>query len=264
MTTKLYLIMVEENLFHPKYVHDLIDNLTKDYEVVGITLEKDVFKKGFLHFLNRQIHTWGIIGFFYIALKSVVLKIPDKIGLVNDLSLKSIAKKREIPFMETYDDNSKEHTEYLKKLKIDIIIASSGQLFKHELLNLPKIACINRHASLLPKYGGMLPVFWAMYFEEKEFGVSIHYMIDKFDQGDIIYKKAIPLLKKNSLYKNYIIAFDVAVIVTLQALKNVRDRKIVGKYYHNDREYFSSPSFAKIDELKKKGYKTFSISDLLT
>lgn len=255
--------MVEENLFHPGYIRDLLKKLGSNYKVVGITLEKDVYKKGYLHFLSRQIHLWGMIGFTYIAVKSILKKGLDKLRIYGSLSLESIARENNLKFIESFNHNSPRHLAYLRKLKIDIIIVSSGQLFSPELLSIPKIACINRHTSLLPKYGGVMPVFWAMYYNEKKFGVSVHYMVEKFDQGDIIYQEQIPIMKKNSLYINYVIAFQKSVDVTLQALENVRNKKIMGKFYHNDKEYFSFPSFEKIRQLREKGYKIFSLTDIL-
>lgn len=254
--------MADENLFHPRYVLKLIQNLGNQYQIIGITLTKDSYKKGFLDFLKQQLYLWGILGFIYIAFMSSLRGLLDKFNLIDNLSLQNIAKKNKIKYIESFNVNEKKHLEYLKNSKIDIIISSCGHIFRKELLDLPKIACINRHSALLPKYGGVLPVFWAMYFGEKEFGVSVHYMVEKIDQGSILSQIKIPLKKENSLFKNYILAFDKSVKAVIDALKNVRNRKIAAHFYPNEKQYFSFPSFKEIDKFKAMGNKTFSRKDI--
>lgn len=79
-------------------------------------------------------------------------------------------------------------------LKADFIItAGYGKLLPKELLNEPKIASLNLHFSLLPKYRGANPGEWAILMNEKETGITIIEMNDKFDQGGIIYQEKISI-----------------------------------------------------------------------
>lgn len=264
MNRKLYFILADENLFHPKFFLKLLKKLNQNYEVVGITLAKDTHKSGLINFIKQQLNLWGVIGFLYIGMKSFIYLILEKLNNKNSLSLKSIARKNNIKYVESFNVNDESHLEYLKKLKIDIIISSCGHIFKKDLLKLPKIACINRHSALLPKYGGVLPVFWAMVFEEKKFGVSIHYMVDKIDQGDILSQIEIPLKRENSLFKNYLLAFEKSVDAIILALENLDKNRIAVRFLPNEKQYFSFPSNEKIKELKEKGFKTFSLKDIFS
>src|SRR3990167_2933061 len=216
---QLYFILTNENLFHPRYFAGVLKLLNNQkYKVVGVTqvIER---RKSFINFLIRQLNLWGWLGFLAIVSLSLLAK--------KSSSLKLVAQKYKIKYFETKDVNTKSHLNYIKKLKPDIIVSSCGQIFKRELLELPKIACINRHSALLPKYGGVLPVFWAMYHNEKKFGVSIHIMVEKIDQGDIVCQKAILRNYKNSLFSNYIIAFRESIQATIKALNNLNKNKIV-------------------------------------
>jgi methionyl-tRNA formyltransferase len=58
-----------------------------------------------------------------------------------------------------------------------------------EMLNIPKYGAINMHGSLLPKYRGRCPINWVIINGETETGVTLHYMIEKPDAGDIIAQK---------------------------------------------------------------------------
>lgn len=262
MKTRLYFILADENLFHPRFFLLCLKKLKKDYEVIGITVARDLHKKGFLGFLKQQLSIWGLLGFLYIAFMSSIYSILDKFNLIDNLSLSNIAKKNNIEHIESFNVNQENHLNHLRKLNIDIIISSCGHIFKTDLLKLPKIACINRHTALLPKYGGVLPVFWAMYFEEKKFGVSVHYMVEKIDEGNILSQIEIPLKKENSLFKNYILGFDKSVDAIVIALENLKNHKIITYFHPNEKQYFSFPGNDKIKELKEKGYKTFSYKDI--
>ena len=60
-----------------------------------------------------------------------------------------------------------------------------------EILDLPKFGAFNLHGSYLPDYRGRCPVNWAIIKGEKKTGVTLHYMIDKPDAGDIVGQKAV-------------------------------------------------------------------------
>lgn len=67
-----------------------------------------------------------------------------------------------------------------------IITCAYGQIIPEELLLLPKLGCINVHASLLPKYRGGAPIHWAKINGDEKTGVTIMYMAKNMDTGDII------------------------------------------------------------------------------
>lgn len=84
--------------------------------------------------------------------------------------------------------------EEILQLEPDIIItAAFGQLLPTEILDAPKFGCLNVHASLLPKYRGGAPIHQAIIDGEKETGVTIMYMVEKLDAGDIISQIHVPI-----------------------------------------------------------------------
>ena len=79
-------------------------------------------------------------------------------------------------------------------LKPDLIVtAAYGQIIPKQLLDLPEYGCINAHGSLLPKYRGGAPIQRAIINGEDKTGISIMYMDEKMDEGDIIYQKSIDI-----------------------------------------------------------------------
>ncbi len=74
-----------------------------------------------------------------------------------------------------------------------IVVAAYGQFLPRALLDLPPHGVINVHPSLLPKYRGAAPIQWAVARGEVETGVSIIYLVEKMDAGDIIQQERLPL-----------------------------------------------------------------------
>lgn len=66
------------------------------------------------------------------------------------------------------------------------VVVAYGEIIKQHLLDMPKMACINLHASLLPKYRGAAPIQRCLINGEKETGITIMHMVKKMDAGDII------------------------------------------------------------------------------
>jgi len=74
-----------------------------------------------------------------------------------------------------------------------IVVAAYGQILPKEVLNLPRYGCLNIHTSLLPKYRGASPIHSAIAAGEKQSGVTIMWMDEGLDTGDILLQQAVTL-----------------------------------------------------------------------
>ncbi|MDP0589322.1 MAG: formyltransferase family protein [Candidatus Endonucleobacter bathymodioli] len=109
-------------------------------------------------------------------------------------TLKSFALTENIPyyFMDNGSDQALE--KWAKDINPDVIVVySMSQLLKKNIFNIPKYGTINLHPALLPSYRGPFPDFWMYYNCEKEGGVTIHYIDEGEDTGDIIYQEKYPI-----------------------------------------------------------------------
>lgn len=89
----------------------------------------------------------------------------------------------------------KESVEELRALQPDLCVtAAFGQILSQELLDIPRLGNINVHASLLPKHRGSAPIAWAILQGDKEAGVTTMMMDRGVDTGDMLLKKATPIL----------------------------------------------------------------------
>ncbi len=88
----------------------------------------------------------------------------------------------------------KEQYEEVLSLEPDLIITCAyGQILPKEILEAPRLGCINVHASLLPKLRGGAPIHHAIIDGHTKTGITIMYMTSGMDEGDIIAKKEIPI-----------------------------------------------------------------------
>ncbi|WP_416322803.1 methionyl-tRNA formyltransferase [Mycoplasmopsis felis] len=82
----------------------------------------------------------------------------------------------------------------LNELDFDILLSCAfGQYIPMNILELPKIASINIHGSLLPKYRGAAPIQYSLLNGDTETGVSLIYMTKEMDAGNIIFSESIPI-----------------------------------------------------------------------
>ena len=99
--------------------------------------------------------------------------------------VKELALKENIPVFTP--ENIKEDYQVILDVKPDLIVTCAyGKIIPKELILLPKYGCVNIHASLLPKYRGAAPIQWALINGEKVTGVTLMYMDEFMDTGNII------------------------------------------------------------------------------
>ena len=114
-------------------------------------------------------------------------------GQINISPIKKLANDKAILVLQP--EKIKEDYQEIINLKPDIIITCAyGQIIPRELLECPRLGCINVHASLLPKLRGGAPIHKAIIEGHSKTGITIMYMNTKMDEGDIITQEEIEIL----------------------------------------------------------------------
>jgi len=98
-------------------------------------------------------------------------------------------KAEELGLKVASPDKIRGNEEFIDELKHIapelIVVAAFGQILPKEVLDLPEFGCVNIHASLLPEYRGAAPIHRAIMDGKKETGVSLMYMGERLDTGDV-------------------------------------------------------------------------------
>ncbi|SFA74880.1 MULTISPECIES: methionyl-tRNA formyltransferase [unclassified Bacillus (in: firmicutes)] len=104
------------------------------------------------------------------------------------------ALKHGIPVYQPEKIRQREELDEILALNPDLIVtAAFGQILPKELLDAPKYGCINVHASLLPELRGGAPIHYAIIQGKKKTGITIMYMVEKLDAGDILTVAEVPI-----------------------------------------------------------------------
>ena len=105
-------------------------------------------------------------------------------------AIKELALANDIPVMQPERAREKSFILELAELKPDVIVVMAyGQILSQELLDIPSTACINLHASLLPKYRGAACIQAAIDAGDSHTGITVMHVVKALDAGDIILKK---------------------------------------------------------------------------
>ena len=89
--------------------------------------------------------------------------------------------------------------EEIRVLKPDVIVVVAyGQILPRDVLEIPRLACLNVHASLLPRWRGAAPIQAAIAGGDRETGVTVMYMDEGLDTGDILLQRKIQILPSNT------------------------------------------------------------------
>lgn len=109
-------------------------------------------------------------------------------------SVRELAWQNYLPVYQPEDPNDPAFVEVMRKLAPDFLFSCYYRhMLKQPLLDLPQRGALNMHGSLLPKYRGRVPVNWVLVHGETETGVTLHYMVAKADQGDIVGQRRVPI-----------------------------------------------------------------------
>lgn len=93
----------------------------------------------------------------------------------------------DIPLFQPEKVSTPESLKQLEPFQADLfVVVAYGEILKESVLSMPKIGCINLHASLLPKYRGAAPIQRSIINGEKETGATIMHMVKKMDAGEML------------------------------------------------------------------------------
>lgn len=125
-------------------------------------------------------------------------------------SVAELAKAHHIPVYTPSNPNTPAFIDLIRKLAPDLILSFYyRRILSRELLAIPRLGAVNLHGSLLPKYRGRSPVNWVLVNGESETGVTLHYMVEKADAGDIIAQRRVLIDREDtalSLFRKMTVA----------------------------------------------------------
>jgi methionyl-tRNA formyltransferase len=171
-------------------------------EIAAIAVVSPIYQRSsWFRQAKRFADAFGLREFAIEALCYLKDKAADRVPAGRPRSIKRIARSNAVRLLTPESVNGREFLEQLRGLDPDLVISvSCPQIFRRELLELPRLGCINVHSALLPEYRGVLPTFWVLARGESETGVTVHYMSPGVDGGDIIAQQRVGISPDETLH----------------------------------------------------------------
>jgi methionyl-tRNA formyltransferase len=140
-----------------------------------------------------------------------------------DMVLFELAQKHGIPFHKGFKINSPEFYELAGSYQCDLFVSMSfNQIFKPKITDQPRLGTINCHAGKLPFYRGRNILNWALINDEKEFGITVHFVDEGIDTGDIILQKTYPVTDADDYASLLSVSHEECAVVLYEAVKQMQ------------------------------------------
>lgn len=179
-------------------------------------------------------------------------------------SLRDMKTRYGVPVIGSTDVNSPETLQQIRAWQPDVVLSIYlNQLIKPELINLPPRGTLNIHPALLPRHRGLFPYFWVLVEGDTEMGVTIHWVDEKFDTGDILLQEKIPVEPADTIislsYKSAVVGADM-LVKAVKLLENGNPPRLP---QDNSRaSYHSWPRPADQRRFRQKGGRYGTIFEL--
>tara|TARA_B110000438_G_C15810952_1_gene649609 strand:- start:1320 stop:2213 length:894 start_codon:yes stop_codon:yes gene_type:complete len=140
-----------------------------------------------------------------------------------DDTLKNYCSKYKIDYFMHKNINSKDFLHKIAPYDCDLFVSMSfNQIFKDKILNMPRLKTINCHAGKLPFYRGRNILNWVLINDEKDFGITVHYMDIGIDTGDIILQKSFPISDLDNYSTLLTRAYEGCALLLYKSLKKIK------------------------------------------
>jgi len=175
---------------------------------IYILVASPYVNNSFLKELTKRYKLYGLNSFFKISFIILLNKFLSYLYLLKVVtscySIKNVIAKYSLKKVDSNSINEEIIIEFIKKQNIELVISIAyPEILIDQILEAPKYGCLNYHTALLPKYRGRQPLFWALFNDERETGITIHKMDKHIDRGEVVLQKSIDIDKLDTLNDLY-------------------------------------------------------------
>ncbi len=186
----------------------VIDEICKvpGLDLVGVFIEDRVTPdRSFTEKIRRSIRYDGVPATITKFLSKVLGRNDSAGGEDPDTvdRTEEAARKHGIEVVHVNDYHDHRSCEMMRDKNADLGIIFGTNIVKETVFSIPRLGSINLHQGLAPYYRGGPPVFWELFNDEKEVGLTVHFVASKVDTGDIVLQKKVPLRYDPAFGTNY-------------------------------------------------------------
>jgi len=246
-------VLTQEDAFYIPRILDLL--LEKRRDVVGVAIVPGELQAG------RVMRFLRMMGPRDFALQALNMGWYKLLGLFDGLlagshSVAAAAKRRRVPVERVARINAPEFIASLRERGVDLLISlACPQKLSPALLAVPGRGAINLHGALLPRYQGIFPSFWVLAKGERETGITVHWMDEKLDHGDVLLQRSVAIEPGDTVHSLVRRSkVDVGRHMLLEALERIERGDAPRVPMDMTRaSYFTYPDDAAVREFRARG-----------
>ncbi len=254
---RIVIVTQDEPFYLPTFLERLCQARHKDIKAIVVL---SPFDEALVDTMLRAYNLYGLWDFLIYGFRFAWIKTMSAVSrfvpLSKPWSVNNVARCYAIPLYQPESINDPNFLAILHNdIKPEVIVSvAASQVFKKDVLALPRHGCINIHSAPLPRYRGMLPTFWVLHNGEKETAVTVHYMSEGLDDGDIIRQRVVPISPDDTLDSLIRKTKSVGVELLLQALDDI-EHDNVSRQPNNSSQatYFSFPTREDVKRFRDQG-----------
>ncbi len=244
------IVIVGHDNYGAREIFENIVNTHSELEFLLIITTGLYYKKTFFNSVVKMLKEASIPFCFNRFIELAKYKIKGD-------TLYSRANKRNISVFFTDDINGDHAIGMIKKFSPDLIISTfTMHVFKQQTINMSRIATIGCHPSILPHYRGLEVFFWALANRETSSGVSVFYLSEKIDQGQVILQEKFEITDTETVESIYMKLTEVAGRLLSDAVKKIiRNESFPEIFSHDKGSYYPMPTHIAYKKFKASGRK---------
>jgi methionyl-tRNA formyltransferase len=193
-------VLTQEDAFYIPRILDLL--LSERRDVVGVGIVPGELRGGragkYLRMMGPRDFALQTFNLLFHRMMDVVSRV---VPVPRSYSVAGASRRAGVPFEVVPQVNDPAFGQRLRAQGVDLIISiACPQKLGRDVLQLPARGCVNLHGALLPRYQGLLPSFWVLAKGESTTGVTVHWMDEHLDQGDLLIQESIAILPSDTMH----------------------------------------------------------------
>ena len=244
---RIVFLTTDDPIYLPAFFERVLDKLAD--ETASVCIVPPLYKgQRSLEAARRYYRTFGPAASLQLARRVAAARVRRR-------SIAAVAARRRVASRQVGDVNAPDFLDWLRELQPDFLVSvSCPQIFRRPLLDMPTRGALNIHGAVLPNYRGIMPSFWMLANGEREAGVTIYFMNEEIDAGDICGQRIFPIEREESLDSFLVRSKAVAADLLLDVFQQLERGSVARQPLDlSAGSYYSWPDAAAVARFRGAG-----------